>query len=169
MNGDERDGLFLGVRSALNLANRLFPICAHVGSEGPQTANVVCARHFEKEVRVGERTVGASPVALTKLGTNVQEGNSIGEESMGRGRAGLLRQGLESRDHGLSEAVAISSGFVQRLSWGNRSGRSGSGGRASEMLSNSSSVNPISGPRSNAPSAKVSRPSASVRNSAIRS
>ncbi len=106
MNGDERDGLLLGVRSAFHLANRLFPIGAHVGCEGPQTANVIGARHFQKDVRVGERAVGAGPIALTKLRTNVQEGDSIGEESIGRRRAGLLRQGLESSDHGPSKLVA---------------------------------------------------------------
>ena len=96
MNGDKRDGLLLGVRSAFHLANRLFPIGAHVGGEGPQTANVIGTRHLQKDVRISERAVGPGPIALTKLRTNVQEGNSIGEESMGRREAGTHRQGLES-------------------------------------------------------------------------
>ena len=80
MNGDERDGLLLGVRSSLDLANRLFPIGAHVASEGAQTANVVGARHLEKDVGIGERAIGSGPEALTKLGANVQEADGVGQE-----------------------------------------------------------------------------------------
>ena len=105
MNGDERDGLLLGVRSAFHLANRLFPIGAHVAGEGAKTANVIGARHLQKDVRVGERAVGAGLKALTKLRTNVQEANGVGEERIGGRRARPLGQGLERSDDGPSKVV----------------------------------------------------------------
>ena len=73
MNGDERDGLLLGVRSSLDLTNRVLPIGAHVAGEGAQTTNVVGARHLEKDVGIGERAIGSGLETLTKLGANVQE------------------------------------------------------------------------------------------------
>ena len=73
MNGDERDGLLLGVRSSLDLTMRLFPIGAHVAGEGAQTTNVVGARHLEKDVGIGERAIGSGLEALAKLGAKVQE------------------------------------------------------------------------------------------------
>ena len=65
MNGDERDGLLLGVRSSLHLANRLFPIGAHVAGEGAKATNVISARHLEEDVRVGEHAIAARFKALT--------------------------------------------------------------------------------------------------------
>ena len=73
VNRDQRDGLLLGVRSSLDLAARVFPIGAHVGSEGAQTTNVVGARHLKKDIGVGERAVGSCFETLAKLGANVQE------------------------------------------------------------------------------------------------
>jgi hypothetical protein len=58
---------------------------------------------------------------------------------------------------------------VQRLSWGSRPGRSGSTGSPSAMSRSSASESPTSGRRRTAPSASVSRESASALVKAIRS
>jgi len=72
MNGYERDGLLLGVRSSLHQASRLFPIGAHVAGEGAEATNVIGARHLEENVRVGEHAARIrNLVPHTKLEQNL--------------------------------------------------------------------------------------------------
>ena len=104
MNGNEREGLLLGVRSSLHSSNGVFPIGAHVAGKSTQTTNVKGARHL-KDVRVGERAIGAGLEALTKLRTNVQGAEGIGEKRIRGRRTRALGQGLERSDGEPREVV----------------------------------------------------------------
>ena len=67
---------------------------------------MIGARHLQKNVRIGERAVGARLKALTELRTNVQEANRVGKERIGGCRARPLGQGLERTDNRPSKVVS---------------------------------------------------------------
>ena len=80
MDGDERNRVLFGIRAALDLAYSVLPVGLHVAREGAQTADVIGAGHFEKQVDVGKRPLSAGAKALGDLGVHVETGYTVREQ-----------------------------------------------------------------------------------------
>ena len=81
-----------GIGPSLDLADRFFPIGAHVARKCPQSAHIVGARHLEEKVDIGERAVGAGFEPLPKLRPHIEQADGIGQQHVGGGRACSLGQ-----------------------------------------------------------------------------
>ena len=105
MHRHQRDRILLGIRPSLHLAHRVGPIRPHVARECAQSAHVVGARHFQKEIDIGDGPFGAAPEALPQLRAYVERGDPIGEERVGRGGTRSSEQRLQRFQHGARERV----------------------------------------------------------------
>ena len=105
MDGDERNRVLFGIRAALDLACSVLPIGMHVARERPQAADVIGAGHFEKQVDIGKRPLGAGPKALGDLGVHVETGDPVREQHIRRGRPCPLGEGLKNLEDATREVV----------------------------------------------------------------
>ncbi len=84
MHRDQGDCLLLGIGPAFDLTDGLLPVGAHVAGESPQSADVVGPRHFEEEIHVGDRPLGAGLEALSDLRADMKRRDRIGEKRVRR-------------------------------------------------------------------------------------
>ena len=72
MHGDELYRLFFGVRPSFEFSFRVFPLGTHIGGERRKAANIIGARHFKKEINVGQCPFCTPRMTLLQDGSNAK-------------------------------------------------------------------------------------------------